>query len=187
MIRPLAVAMLATLCAAPALALEVGGVQLDDKVTVGGQPLVLNGAAIRSRAIFKVYVGSLYVPAHATDAATVLAKGPRRIQLNLLRNLSADQLVDALVDGLKANSSAAELAAQSGETAQLVAAMKAFGEVREGSVVTLDFVDGATRVAFNGTLKASIPGEAFNQALTRIWIGEHPAQDDLKRAMLGAS
>jgi len=30
----------------------------------------------------------------------VLAKGPRRIQLNILRNLSADQLVDALVEGL---------------------------------------------------------------------------------------
>mgnify|MGYP000485160400 CR=1 FL=1 len=29
--------------------------------------------------------------------AAVLAKGPRRIQMNLLRNLSADQLVDALV------------------------------------------------------------------------------------------
>ena len=29
--------------------------------------------------------------------AAVLAKSPRRIQMNILRNLTADQLVDALV------------------------------------------------------------------------------------------
>ena len=47
------------------LAADVGGVKLADKATVGGQELVLNGAGIRTRAIFKVYVGSLYVPAKA--------------------------------------------------------------------------------------------------------------------------
>jgi hypothetical protein len=31
---------------------------------------VLNGAGIRTRAVFKVYVGSLYVPAKATDLAS---------------------------------------------------------------------------------------------------------------------
>jgi Chalcone isomerase-like len=99
-----------------AQALEVGDVKLDDKASVGGQELVLNGAGIRTRAIFKVYVGSLYVPAKATDTAAVLAKGPRRIQMNILRNLSADQLVDALVDGLKENGSADELAANKPQT-----------------------------------------------------------------------
>ena len=57
-------------------------------MSVGGQELVLNGAGVRTRAIFKVYVGSLYVPAKATTAAAVLAKGPRRIQLNLLRDVT---------------------------------------------------------------------------------------------------
>ena len=80
-----------------AAALEVGGVKLDDKASVGGQELVLNGAGVRKRAIFKVYVGE---PVRARERRprlrAVLAKGPRRIQMNLLRNLSADQLVDAL-------------------------------------------------------------------------------------------
>ena len=61
--------------AAGAQAAEVGGVKLDDKVNVGGQELVLNGAGVRTRAIFKVYVGSLYVPAKANTRAAVLAKG----------------------------------------------------------------------------------------------------------------
>ena len=63
--------------------------------------------------------------------------------------------------------------------------MKAFGEVKEGNVVTLDFVDDGTAIGFNGAAKGAIPGEAFNRALTRIWLGEKPVQADLKKAMLG--
>ena len=105
-------AMIAALAAAAsAAALEVEGVRLADKATVGGQELSLNGAGTRKRAIFKVYVGSLYLPAKARSAQEVLAKSPRRIQLNMLRNLSADQLIGALTDGLKQNTTPAELSA----------------------------------------------------------------------------
>ena len=134
--------------------------KLDDKVSVGGQELVLNGAGIRTKAMFKVYVAGLYLPAKATDLAGVLAKGPRRVQMNLLRNLTADQLVDAFVEGLNDNNSPAELAAVKAQTDQLVAIMKAFKEVKEKDVVTLDFVDGATRIGFNGDARGAIPGEA---------------------------
>ena len=62
---------------------------------------------------------------------------------------------------------------------------KALGQVKEREVVTLDFVDGGTKVAVNGAAKGTIPGEAFNQALLRIWLGDAPVQADLKKAMLG--
>jgi hypothetical protein len=56
-----------------AAAIDVEGVKLDDKASVGGQELVLNGAGLRKRAIFKVYVGSLYVPAKAQTTQEVLS------------------------------------------------------------------------------------------------------------------
>ena len=71
------------------------------------------------------------------------------------------------------------------QTAELVATMKAFNEVKEKDVVTLDFVDGATRIGLNGAAKGSIAGEAFNRALTKVWLGDQPVQADLKKAMLG--
>jgi long-chain acyl-CoA synthetase len=179
------VAIAAYVVAAAALAADVGSVKLDDKASVGGQELVLNGAGIRTRAVFKVYVGSLYVPAKATTQDAVLAKGPRRIQLNLLRNLSGDQLSDAVIDGIKDNNTPAEVSAVKVETDQFIAIAKAFGDLKEGSVVTLDFVDGATKVGFDGAAKGTVPGEAFNRALTKIWIGDKPVQTDLKKAMLG--
>jgi hypothetical protein len=185
MFDKLILALLTTLFAVPTFAADVGGVKLADKMSVGGQELVLNGAGIRTRAIFKVYVSSLYVPQKAGTMEAVLAKGPRRIQLNLLRNVSAEQLVDALLDGLKDNNSAAELDAIKTQVEQLVTIMKSLGDVKEGDVVTLDFVDGATQIALNGTAKGSVSGEPFNRALTRIWIGDKPVQADLKKAMLG--
>ena len=46
-------------------------------------------------------------------------------------------------------------------------------------------VDGATVVSLNGAAKGTIPGEPFNRALTKIWLGDKPAQADVKKAMLG--
>ena len=181
-----AAVMVLALCAAGAgTAAEVGGVKLDDKVSLAGQELVLNGAGVRTRVVFKVYVASLYLPQPAKDLSAVLGKGPRRIQMNMLRTLAADQLVDALNEGLAENSAPAELAAVKPQADQLASIMKAFKEVKEKDVVALDFVDGGTRVSLNGEAKGAIPGEPFNQALTRIWLGDKPVQADLKKALLG--
>ncbi|HEY8623453.1 MAG TPA: chalcone isomerase family protein [Casimicrobiaceae bacterium] len=180
------VGILVGVFAAVALAAEVGGVKLDDKVSIGAQELVLNGAGIRTRVIFKVYVASLYLPQKAADLAGVLSKSPRRIQLNLLRTLSADQLVDALNEGLAENNTAAELAAVKAQVDQLATIMKSFKEVKEKDVVTLDFVAGVTRIGLNGEAKGNISGDAFNQALTKVWLGDKPVQADLKKSLLGA-
>jgi len=182
LIGVMALVVTTTVCA-----VEIEGVRLDDKASVGGQDLVLNGAGVRKRAIFKVYVGSLYVPAKSRSMQEVLANGPRRIQLNILRNLSADQLIGAVADGLKQNLPPGEMDAMAVPMGELAAIMKSFGEAKEGSVVTLDFVDGATLISLNGAARGTIDGVAFNEALTKIWIGEHPAQLDLKKALLGGA
>jgi long-chain acyl-CoA synthetase len=187
MLRRFACLLFALCLGAPASAAELAGVTLPDKVSVGGQPLVLNGAGVLSKFIFRIYVGSLYLPQKAGDLEGVMANGPRRIQMNLLRNLTADQLVGALVGGLDANNSPAEMAAVKAPTDDLVRIMQRFKDVdmKEKDVLTLDFVDGGTKVALNGEAIIVIPGEAFNSALTRIWLGDKPAQKDLKKAMLG--
>ncbi len=99
--------------------------------------------------------------------------------------MSADQLVDALVEGLNDNNTPQEMAAIKAQTDQLVAIMRAFKDVKEKDVVTLDYADGATKIGFNGEAKGVIPGDAFNKALTSVWLGDKPAQADLKKAMLG--
>jgi long-chain acyl-CoA synthetase len=182
------IAWIAALAIATSVAaIDVEGVKLDDKASVGGQELVLNGAGLRKRAIFKIYVGSLYVPAKARTTQDVLAKGPRRVQLNLLRNLSADQLIEALMDGLKQNLTEPEMQAIAAPVGEMAAIMKSFGQAKEGSVVTIDLVGTSTVIGLDGTPRGTIDGAAFNDALMRIWVGEHPVQPDLKKAMLGGA
>src|SRR5258705_1570343 len=100
------------LCAQLALAAEVAGVKVDERVKLGSSELQLNGAGIRTRLFFKVYVGALYLPERKSSATEVLAlRGAKRVSMALLRDLTARQLTDALEEGIRANSSEAELAA----------------------------------------------------------------------------
>jgi long-chain acyl-CoA synthetase len=182
----LATGWVALLLAGVAQAAEVGGVKLDDKVSLGGQELVLNGAGLRTKAFFKVYVAGLYLPRKQASTGGVLGQKPRRVQLALLRDLSSEQLLDALQSGLAANNTQAELDGMKKEQDQLAGIFGSVQEAKKGSVILLDFVDGATHVSVNGADKGSIPGEAFNRALLKVWLGDKPVQEDLKKAMLGS-
>lgn len=178
-------ALFAMLLAGNAPAAEIDGVRLADTMSLGGHELLLNGGGVRTRVVFRVYVASLYLPQKAADLQAALARSPRRIQLNLLRKLSAEQLIDALDEGLAQNNTAAELAAIKPRTEQLAQVMKTFGEIKDKDVIALDYIDGATQLSLNGDVKGSIQDEAFNQALMKIWLGDKPVQASLKKALLG--
>src|SRR5512133_3464222 len=69
----LAIGLLALASALPSQAAEVGGVKIDDAVTVEGKPLKLNGAGIRTKFVFKVYAMGLYLTDHKTTPTEVQA------------------------------------------------------------------------------------------------------------------
>ena len=51
-------------------AATVAGVNMEDKTTVNGQTLVLNGAGLRKKFFIKVYVGGFYLPAKMSNPAS---------------------------------------------------------------------------------------------------------------------
>ena len=176
------------LAAAGVSALEMNGVQVPDATKVGTADLVLNGAGVRTRAIFKVYVGALYLPEKKTVAMEAIAvKGAKRVALHLLRDLSAEQVAGAL-DNMSDNLSDVEREKLGPQIADLKATMAAVGEAKEKSLITIDFLPGAgTRVALNGTQKGkTIAGDDLYPALLKIWLGDKPVDRDLKSGMLGA-
>ena len=174
--------------AAHAQAVEIEGVKLDPAAQVGGAALVLNGAGVRTRAIFKVYVGGLYVPQKSNSAAALLSqKGPRRLVLTMLRTVDADSFAGPLNDGLKNNHSEAQLAGFKAQIDAMNAALKAVNEAKKGDVLHFEYLpDSGTRITVNGQPKgAPIPGEDFYTAMLRIWLGDKPADGDLKKGLLG--
>ncbi len=186
-LRAALLVLLAT-CAIPSLAADVAGVTLAPSVQVSGATLMLNGAGLRKRLFFKVYVAGLYVPRTSAQAAELISEpGPKRVAIHMLRDVGADTFTGALREGIEKNHSAAETAALEPRVEALAAVMKEVGETKDGMNISLDWIPGSgTVIVVDGTARGKpIAGEDFYQALLRIWIGEHPAQDDLKKALLG--
>jgi hypothetical protein len=186
----IAILALAALLPLAGLAAEVGGVKLADKMRfdTGGPELVLNGAGIRTRFVVKVYVAGLYLTEKKGAAADAIALGgPKRVSITMLRDVGAQQFNDALLDGFRANNSAAEVEKLKGPLDELSAVMSALGEAKKGSVIALDFVPGTgTRVLVDGAAKGKpIAGDEFYRGLLRIWLGDKPVDGDLKKGMLG--
>ena len=146
-----------------ALALEVKGVKVDETAQVGGSALVLNGAGVRTKLMFKVYAAGLYLTQKQADANAVINDtGNKRVSMHFLRELSSEKLLHGMNEGFEDNNSAAEMTA-------IDAQMKAFRQmmafakaVKEGDVIVLDLTSAGTQVSLNGKALGMIEGAAFN-------------------------
>ncbi len=182
------IALALAIAAGSATAAEVAGVKVDDRTSLGGKELVLNGAGLRTRAIFKVYVAGLYLSEKKSAAAdAIAAPGPKRVSMTMLRDLKAEDLVKALNEGMEKNNPPAEMAKLKPQVGELTQVMASLGEAKKGDVIALDFLpDAGTRVSVNGEARGKpIAGAEFYQALLRVWLGDNPVEDSLKKALLG--
>ena len=180
-------AALMFLAATAASAAEVAGVRIEDKTRVGTADLALNGAGLRKRVFFQVYVIGLYLPQRATTPAAILEQpGPKRVAIHMLRDVGADDFTAALADGIRANHSEAETKALEPRIQELGAIMAELKEARKGMAIALDWSGTGTVLSVQGKpMGRPIAGEDFYRALLRIWVGDKPVQDDLKKALLG--
>jgi hypothetical protein len=184
--RSAAVALALLLAApAPARAAKVAGVDFPDRVDVGGQALQLNGVGLRKKFIVKVYAGGLYLKEPSQDAAAVVAvDAPKRVRMVFLRTVTRAQVMDAYREGFEKNSGGAGLA-------DLLAKLDRIGpaipdRLNEGTEMLVTYVPGeGTTVVAAGGGSVTVEGKPFADALFKNWLGARPADDDLKKGMLG--
>ena len=181
---------LLTLLAAACPAVQAGqlaGVEVKDQVTnADGTTLQLNGMGLREKLWIDVYVGSLYLETPSQDPAEIIAQpGAFRVQMDFLyKEVSGKKLADAWREGFEKNQSADSLA-------KLSVRIEKFNALFSESAVTgdrilIDYLPSqGVRVIKNGKLLGTIEGEDFKQALLAIWLGEAPADKELKEGMLG--
>lgn len=173
---------LGLLLAAPLAAGELAGVKLPDTAKVGDHSLVLNGMGLRSKAVFKVYVGGLYLPMKQSDWKQVLASDtPRHMVMHWLRTVDKGAIADGWTDCLKANNPNA-----SAEVKKNFETLNSWMvEARAGDQFTFTYLPGTgTQVNVAGTNKGALGGKPFADALFACWIGEKPGpgegfRDDL--------
>lgn len=185
----------ATLCTAlllPVLAqaapVDIGGVKLEDRVTVAGQPLLLNGAGIRYKAVFKVYTAGLYLGQKAeTPEAVLAATGPRRMTITMLRDIDSAELGKLFSRGMEDNMDRAAFSKLIPGVLRMSQIFSDHKKLQAGDQFMIDWIPGTGTVI---TVKGKPQGEPFKEpeffnALLGIWLGNVPADWKLKDALLG--
>jgi hypothetical protein len=182
-LRVVVPALAALLLGLPAAAKELAGVQMADTFVVGGKTLQLNGLGLRKKAIFKVYVGGLYVEVPGHDAAAIIASdGPKAIRMHFLRGIGREKLVEAFQEGFEGNAKD-KMASQKATIAKFLAMTT---DVKDGEVWTFAYDPAkGTTVSHGEREVGTIEGPEFAKALFSIWLGPKPPTEDLKKGMLG--
>lgn len=182
--RKLILAAALTLAAVNAGAATVAGAKIEDTTSVGGQNLVLNGAALRKKFVVKVYVGALYLPSKQNNAAAILAAdAPRRQVMHFLYDVDKGKMAEAWEDGLKDNTPNA--------SAEVKTAFKTLStwmeDMKEGQRIVLTYAPGTgTTVEVNGKNKGTLGGKAVADAILNTWVGPKPGPGgDFKKGILG--
>ena len=186
--RTLSLAALPLWAGTAVAAVDIAGVKVDEALSVAGTRLQLNGAGVRYKGPFKVYVGDLYAtrPVKSLDEL-IAAPGPKRLGMTFLREINSAEFGKMLTRGIEDN-------VAKGDLAPLVPALVRMGELfnehkslASGSKVLIDSVPGTgTVVTINGVQA----GEPFKEptlfrAILSIWLGPVPVDFRLKDTLLG--
>ena len=105
----------------------------------------------------------------------------------MLQDVGIEEFVKAFDKGVARNTPPAEMPALAERVARFDALLRGMVKVKKRDVVDLDWLPGrGLQLSFNGTLRgAPIPGEDFYAALLRIFVGERPADPEMKIGLLG--
>jgi len=166
----------------PAMGLEIAGVTVPETLNTD---LKLNGAGIRSKFFFKIYIAELYLEHPSTKADEILDSiGRKRMTMHILYDeVSKEKLVDGWNEGFSENLTLEQLKTLEPDIKHFNAL---FTTVHEGDEIILDYTpEQGTTVSIAGDLKGTLSGADFNRALLSIWLGKNPVGDDLRDALLG--
>jgi hypothetical protein len=159
---------------------EVEGFKFPDTVSVNGANLVLNGAATSSILSTKSTAVAFYLPKKQnTMEGAVAEKGVKRIQFYMLRDVSARDLSNAMLDRIRPNNIM--------QTAQLGVVFGNRAKVFKGDLMVIDYDPATQSTQFNlngQKIGDTIKGEAFFPMMMKVWIGPK-VRGSTRDALLG--
>ena len=183
-----ALAALSFTGASLAATIEISGVKVEDSAMVAGTKLQLNGAGVRYKGPFKVYVGDLYTTKKVSSLEELAAApGPKRLTMTFLREIEAGPFGKLLTRGVEDNVPKADLS-------KMLPGLLRMGDIFSvnkillpGETVIIDWIPGTGMVI---TAKGKVQGEPFKEpefykGIMAIWLGPVPADFKLKDTMLG--
>jgi hypothetical protein len=173
------------LLASSVSAREIADVNVPETLTGGdGVMLHLNGAGIRSKFFFKIYIAELYMQHPTSDVVKLLSDdGQKRMVMHFIyEELSKEKLTEAWDEGFRANTDQKQLALLQTRITQFNGL---FDSVKKGDEIALDYTsEKGTQVSIRNQVKGVVPGKDFNDALLAIWLGKEPVTPELRKELL---
>jgi len=186
MMKKMILLVVAVLLIAPSVyAVEVGGKNLPDTITVGNDTLVLNGAGVREKWFMDIYACGLYLKNKSSDANQIMsADEPMVIRMVVISGLmTQEKMVTALNEGFE-KSTGGNIDAFRDKIDKYIAGHA--GEIVADNVIEYQYIPGEGISVFrNGEKRTTINGLDFKKAVMGIWLCDEPAQESLKEKMLG--
>lgn len=165
--------------------LTLNDVTLPAKVKGHDKELVLNGGAIRKKAMFKVYVLGLYIPQKTKDAKAILNSNDNIVARLVITSsvVNSKNMTEAILEGFE-KSTNKNMGPLQAKIDAFIAAFK--DEIKTGDVFDLSYsaADG-TKALKNGKLVTTVTGDDFKKALFGIWLGDNPIDTKVKSGILG--
>jgi len=167
------------------LADKSGKVIVTPTATCAGQALQLNGFGNRKKLFIKLYVASLYLQEKLSDATLLLEMAQAScMRLHITSSkITSEKMIKATREGFEKSTQ--------GNTAPIEAEIESFlswleQPIKKGDKFEFAFIPhNATHVSKNGSPLGTIESKEFATALFGIWLGDIPAQEDLKNKLLG--
>lgn len=189
MLRALLFALL-TACTSQLQALSVYDIDVPDisPATADSPEMTLRGASVRRLYGFvKVYVGALYLQDNSlTDDQIIAADSARRMVFYVTsERVSARRFTNAIQEGLAINVSKEQMASMSDRVNKLTSLFD--HKFVEGTIGYIEWVPEAqhSRIVIDGRVRGSVDGKDLNDALLKIWLGEHPVSERFRHEVLG--
>ncbi len=166
-------------------ALEIAGVSVSDTLNAKSDVLVLNGAGIRTKWGFKIYLGGLYLLEKNSNADSIInADETMAVRLNFVSGMvTGEKLEVSIREGFSKSTLGDTVTIQK----EIDDFIKVFTEkVNKNDEYDLIYIPGnGTDVLRNGKYLSTTSGLVFKKALFGIWLGNSPAHKKLKERMLG--
>lgn len=173
--------VLTILLAGPSSALEVAGAHLDATVTVNERPLQLNGYGIRTKWWVKVYIGSLFTAKPMSTVTDVMSDpSDKLIRLNFLHSkVDREKITEAIREGFT------NTRMDESDVAKRFLALFNRDFLRGDTVDLVLGADGTVVYKHNNQIMGTITSKPLVKGILGIYLGPVPADEALKRGMLG--
>ena len=160
----------------------INGVKFPLTEKIGKNELVLNGGGLREKYWMDLYVAALYLEVKTTDASKVIY-GTEEMAIHI-KIISSSVTRERFLESVNEGFANATSKASAEDKKKFIGFFS--DEFKIGDVIHFDYTpDKGLKVTKNGVVKGTIPGYDFKKALFGIWLGNNPADDDLKAGMLG--